>query len=116
MAESPDQLLFSYGALRDAELRRTLFGRDVDFEPDILAGYTADYVEIEDPRFSELTGLTVHPKLRPTGNIHDKVIGEVLHLTETELDAADQLEVSIFRRSPVTLASGRAAWVYLTVG
>ncbi|GAA2007112.1 gamma-glutamylcyclotransferase family protein [Microbacterium ulmi] len=114
MAEPPDQLLFSYGALQNPHLQLATFGRVVESEPDILPGYTADYVEVPDGRFTDLTGLTVHPQLRATGNARDKVIGRVLQLTEAELDAADQFEVSMYRRTPVTLASGRGAWVYVS--
>ncbi len=113
MADAPDQLLFSYAALQSAELQLDTFGRILDWEPDVLPGYTADYVEIEDSRFTDLTGMTVHPRLRATHNPIDKVIGRAMWVTEAELDAADQFEASMFRRKRVELASGRSAWVYV---
>ena len=106
-------LLFSYGALQQPELQLDTFGRVVQTEPDVLPGYTADYVEIRDTRFSDRTGMTVHPMLRRTGTARDKVTGRVLHLTDDEVDAADEFEMSLFHRERVTLASGREAWVYL---
>lgn len=76
-------------------------------------GYCVDHVEIDDPRVVELSGTASHPVLRATGNPLDKIVGRVLLLTEDELDAADEYEVSLYRRGAVTLASGRTAWVYL---
>jgi len=54
--------------------------------------------------------------LRRTGDPRDKVFGTVLVLTPAELDAADELLTPLFRRLPVTLASGRGAWVYVAAG
>ncbi|GAA5029521.1 gamma-glutamylcyclotransferase [Microbacterium fluvii] len=114
MSTTADQLLFSYGALLGDDLRRLTFGRIIATEAAVLTGYTVDYVEVEDTRFGELTGLASHPMLRRTGNSHDKVVGELLLLTEQELDAADQFEMSLFRRGTVTLDSGREAWAYFS--
>lgn len=114
MSDAPsDQLLFTYGTLQDAEVQLDTFGHLVAGEPDALPGYTVDYVEVEDPRVTEVSGLSVHPIVRATGNDLDKVTGLVLHLTSDELDAADEYEVSLYRRVAVTLASGREAWVYV---
>lgn len=111
---SGEQLVFSYGALQIAELQRAILGRVFPPEPDILPGFTADYAEMADPRFAELTGSSVHAVLRRTGDPRDKVIGTVYRFTDDELDAADQFEVLMFRREQVVLASGRRAWVYLS--
>ena len=86
-------------ALRDPQLQRDTFGRVPPTEPDTLHGYTADYVEIHDSRFTDRTGLTVHPQLRHTGNPHDKVVGVLLRLTVDELDAIDEVEAAMFRRA-----------------
>jgi len=56
----------------------------------------------------------VHPIIRPTGSTLDKVVGKVLTLTDEELDAGDDYELSMYRRAAVTLASGRTAWVYIS--
>jgi len=108
-----DQLLFTYGTLQHAEVQLDTFGRLVAGEPDALPGYTVDYVEIEDQRVTDLSGLSVHPILRATGRAVDKVTGVVLHVSAAELDAADDYEVALYRRIAVTLASGRTAWVYV---
>ncbi|WP_431801607.1 gamma-glutamylcyclotransferase family protein [Microbacterium sp. bgisy203] len=110
---APDQLLFTYGTLQHAEVQLDTFGRLVAGEPDSLPGYTVDYAEIEDQRVVDVSGLSVHPILRETGNPLDKVTGVVLHVTQGEVDAADEYEVALYRRIAVTLTSGRTAWVYV---
>jgi gamma-glutamylcyclotransferase (GGCT)/AIG2-like uncharacterized protein YtfP len=112
MGEPADELLFTYGTLQYAEVQLDTFGRLIAGEPDVLPGYTIDYVEIEDQRVVDLSGASVHPVLRETGSPLDKVVGRVLHLTADEVDAADEYEVSLYRRV-VTLGSGRTAWVYV---
>lgn len=114
MSEPADQLLFSYGTLQQADVQLDTFGRLLESEPDVLPGYTVDYAEIEDHRVVDLSGLAVHPIVRETGNPRDKVVGRVLRVTADELDAADEYEVSLYRRTAVRLASGRTAWVYVS--
>lgn len=109
-----DQLLFSYGTLQQPDVQLDTFGRLVPSEDDVLAGYTVDYAEIEDHRVVDLSGVSVHPIVRETGNPLDKVVGKTLRVTEAELEASDEYEVSLYRRVQVTLASGRAAWVYVS--
>lgn len=115
MADRPEQLLFSYGTLQNPVVQLDTFGRLLAGEDDVLPGYTVDYAEIEDPRVVDLSGSSVHPVVRPTGNALDKVIGKALWVSEEELDAADEYEVEFYRRVEVHLASGRPAWVYVTV-
>jgi hypothetical protein len=110
----PDQLLFSYGTLQDPDVQLDTFGRLVAAEDDALPGFTVDYAEIQDPRVVDLSGLSVHPIVRPTGNALDKVTGKVLWVTEEELDAADEYEVELYRRIEVRLHSGRTGWVYVS--
>ncbi|WP_298743878.1 gamma-glutamylcyclotransferase family protein [uncultured Microbacterium sp.] len=114
MSEGPgDQLLFTYGTLQFAEVQLDTFGRIVAGESDTLPGYTIDYTEITDQRVVDVSGLSVHPVIRHTGNPVDKVVGKVLHVTLDEIDAADEYEVQLYRRERVMLGSGRAAWVYV---
>ncbi len=114
MADAPDELLFSYGTLQQPDVQLDTFGRLVHSDDDILPGYTVDYVEIEDHRIVDLSGRDVHPIVRATGNPLDKVTGRVLHVTADEVEAADEYEVSLYRRTSVVLASGRTAWVYVS--
>jgi hypothetical protein len=115
VADSPRQLLFSYGTLQHPDVQLDTFGRLVESEDDVLPGYTVDYAEIEDPRVVDLSGMAVHPIVRGTGNPLDKVVGKVLWVTDDELEAADEYEVALYRRAEVILASGRRAWVYVTL-
>lgn len=108
-----DQLLFSYGTLQHPDVQLDTFGRLLEGEDDVLPGYTVDYAEIEDHRVVDLSGLSVHPVVRLTGDARDKVLGRALWVTEEELEASDEYEVSLYRRVAVTLASGRSAWAYV---
>ncbi|MFB7893557.1 gamma-glutamylcyclotransferase family protein [Microbacterium sp. NPDC056044] len=112
-ADEPTEYLFSYGTLQNADVQLDTFGRLVEGEPDALPGYTVDYAEIPDTRVVDLSGLSVHPVVRETGNPLDKVVGRTLLLSEDELDAADEYEAALYRRCAVVLASGRSAWVYV---
>lgn len=109
-----DQLLFSYGTLQNPDVQLDTFGRLLTAQDDVLPGYTVDYAEIEDPRVVDLSGLSVHPIVRATGNPLDKVVGKALWVTDDELDASDEYEVELYRRVSVVLASGRRAWVYVS--
>ncbi|WP_426320622.1 gamma-glutamylcyclotransferase family protein [Microbacterium sp. E-13] len=111
--DSSIQLLFTYSSLRQADLQLDTFGRLLEGEADVLPGYTVDYAEIADPRVDDLSGLSVHPIVRETGNPLDKVVGEAVEVTEDELDAADEFQLALNRRIAVVLASGRSAWVYV---
>lgn len=109
-----DQLLFSYGTLQRPQVQLDTFGRLLEGEPDVLPGYTTDYAEIADRRVVDLSGLSVHPIVRATGNPLDKVVGQAMWVTEDELDASDEYEVTLYRRISVVLASGRTAWAYVS--
>jgi hypothetical protein len=109
-----DEALFTYGTLRFPSVQRDTFGRLLDGEEDVLPGYTVDYVEIDDPRVVDVSGASVHPILRETGDPRDKVMGMLVWLTEAELEAADEYEVALYRRVRVALGSGRDAWVYVS--
>ena len=111
--DQPLQLLFSYGTLQNPDVQLDTFGRLIDSEDDSLPGYTVDYAEIEDPRVVDVSGASVHPVVRATGTPLDKVVGKALWVTDDELDAADEYEVSLYRRVAVVLSSGRDAWVYV---
>ena len=114
MAETADQLLFSYGTLSLPAVQFDTFGHLPAGELDSLPGYTVDYVDIVDPRLARLSDLAVHPIIRATGNGLDKVVGRVLHLTDDELDAADEYAAGVYRRVEVHLSSGLTAWAYVS--
>jgi hypothetical protein len=108
-----DQLLFSYGTLQFPEVQLDTFGRLLEGEDDILPGYTVDYTVIGSKRIIRVSGTSEHAIVRPTGNPLDKVVGRVFSVSEDELEAADEYEVSLYRRISVALASGHTAWAYV---
>ncbi len=53
--------------------------------------------------------------MRSTGNPLDKILGTALWVTLDELEASDEYEVVLYRRTSLVLASGRSAWVYVSL-
>jgi hypothetical protein len=111
-SSSAIQRLFSYGTLRQPEVQRALFGREVPTVADQLPGYRLDWLTITDPDVIATSGSDRHPILH-AGVAGDLVEGAYLELTEGELAAADAYEVDDYARAAVVLASGVDAWVYL---
>lgn len=106
-------LLFSYGTLQQENVQRATFGRQLAGEPDALPGYARTMVEITDPEVLATSGERFHPIVSRSGDPADSVTGTVFRITEAELVAADNYEVSDYRRISVRLASGLDAWVYV---
>ncbi|KQR90658.1 UDP-N-acetylmuramate--alanine ligase [Microbacterium sp. Leaf347] len=107
-------IVFSYGTLQQRGVQLEVFGRAPDGEPDLLPGYTVDYLEVLDTRGRGSARVSVHPVVRPTGSLGDKVTGLAYALTPAEVDAADEYESPLYRRVPARLSSGRTAWVYVS--
>lgn len=105
-------LLFSYGTLRQPEVQRALFGREVPTRLDALPGFRLQWLRITDPEVVATSGSDRHPIVRRAGAT-DEVAGACLELTDAELAAADAYEVDDYARESVQLASGARAWVYL---
>lgn len=106
------EFLFSYGTLRLPDVQRATFGAALPTADDELRGWRLGVVQITDPAVIALSGSAEHPILERTGDPIDRVPGSVIELTAEQLAAADTYEVDDYERVPVTLASGRAAWVY----
>ncbi len=105
--------LFSYGTLQQDDVQRATFGRLLAGEADALPGYAQELVAIDDPQVVATSGRTHHPIVRHSGVATDRVAGTVFEVTDAELAAADAYEVDAYKRVPVTLASGRQAWIYV---
>ena len=110
------ELLFSYGTLRQPEVQRATFGRELDGSPDAIVGYDLDYVTITDPHVIATSGSDRHPILRQTDRPGAAVEGTVFAISEADLAAADEYEVDDYRRVAVPLRSGERAWVYVFGG
>ncbi|WP_394278632.1 gamma-glutamylcyclotransferase family protein [Microbacterium sp.] len=113
MSGDRGERLFVYGALLDRDLQLDTFGRVPDSAPALLPGYASHLTGIPDARFSDRESPTVQNVVRRTDDPRDKVVGEVLALDLFELEAADEVQLSTFRRTRVALADGEKAWVYL---
>jgi len=110
------ELLFSYGTLRQPEVQRAAFGRELTGRDDAIVGFDLDYVTITDPHVVATSGSDRHPILRPTDRVDAHVDGMVFAISEAELAAADEYEVDDYRRISVPLRSGATAWVYVFAG
>jgi gamma-glutamylcyclotransferase (GGCT)/AIG2-like uncharacterized protein YtfP len=112
VSEKRDQLLFSYGTLRQPEVQRTTFGRLLDGDEDAIVGHELAWVTIVDPHVLATSGSDRHPALVPSARADAAVEGTAFRITRAELAAADGYEVDDYVRVEVPLRSGRTAWVY----
>jgi gamma-glutamylcyclotransferase (GGCT)/AIG2-like uncharacterized protein YtfP len=110
------ELLFSYGTLRQPDVQRTTFGRELNGRPDVILGYELDHITITDPHVIATSGSDRHPILRPTDRPDAAVEGMVFAVSDADLAAADDYEVDDYRRVAVPLRSGEQAWVYVFGG
>ena len=110
-------LLFSYGTLQDDHVQLSTFGRLLHGERDELPGFEPSLVRIEDSQVAALRSNTHHANVTFNGRHDSRVSGTVFEVSEAELAAADQYEQqAAYKRVSATLASGKAAWVYIDAG
>ena len=105
-------LIFSYGTLQIEKVQRALFGRLIAMQDDVLLGFHAIDLPIEDPDVLDYSGLSVHKALVP-GEPDAAIPGKTLLIDESDWPALDAYEGDEYRRIEVTLASGTPAWVYV---
>jgi len=113
MNDDRSVLLFSYGTLQLESVQLESFGRLLDGVEDAMPGYKQSFIEITDPEVIRKSGERFHPIVLATGNVSDEVKGKVFQITASELAAADEYEVSDYKRASVQLKSGKSAWVYI---
>ena len=107
-------LLFSYGTLQQSAVQLATFGRTLRGEPDALPGFELSLVKIEGSVLPTIVGGTDHANVVRTEGIDSRVNGTVFEVTDEELASADAFEAPArYHRIPVTLASGKPAWVYV---
>lgn len=105
--------LFSYGTLQDRRVQLSTFGRELAGTPDTLSGHALVRVPIHDPAAAAFFGESHYLNAEPSSNPADVISGVLFKITEEELSAADQYECdALYRRTEVTLASGKRAWLY----
>lgn len=107
--------LFSYGTLQLEWVQLETFSRKLEGHADCLTGYKLAYIAIQDEEVIALSGTAEHPIITHTHNPADRIEGTVFELTATELQQADDYEVSGYKRIKVILESGTNAWVYVSV-
>ena len=108
-------LLFSYGTLQEGSVQLSAFGRRLQGQRDDLPGFEPSLVAIEDPIVAATLGRTHHANVTHNGRSDSRVRGTVFEVTDAELAAADRFEEPFaYRRTAVTLASGKRAWVYVS--
>jgi gamma-glutamylcyclotransferase (GGCT)/AIG2-like uncharacterized protein YtfP len=111
--EASDEILFSYGTLRQPEVQQVVFGRILDGWQDGISGYIADELVITDPAVIATSGSDRHPVLRQAAGPSAAVLGTAFRVSMADLDAADRYEVDDYVRIRVPLISGPQAWVYV---
>ncbi|EJN05250.1 gamma-glutamylcyclotransferase [Phyllobacterium sp. YR531] len=113
MSEDAIINLFSYGTLQLESVQLSSFGRLLTGTKDSISGFRSAMVEITDPEVIQASGSNFHPIVGPSDNPADELEGTVFQITERELAAADDYEVSDYKRIEVRLKSGIQAWVYV---
>src|ERR1044071_7003321 len=108
------EYLFSYGTLQKEKVQMELFGRVLAGTADVLRGYKVSTIEITDEAFlSKGEGKYQDTLIISAKN--DMVAGTALEITNEELLTADKYEHSNYRRTKVTLESGKVAWTYISI-
>jgi len=108
--------LFSYGTLQLESVQRSSFGRILQGRTDVMPGFRRSTITITDSAVIKASGTNVHPIVSRSADPADEVAGTVFEITEAELRAADEYEVSDYERIEVRLKSGVDAWVYVKAG
>lgn len=107
--------LFSYGTLQKQNTQLEIFGRILPGYKDVLTGYKVVAIEVTDASFLS-RGEDKHQRtLISSGNNKDMIEGTALEVTEAELALTDKYEPENYKRTRVTLQSGKQAWIYLAV-
>lgn len=106
-------LLFSYGTLQRDDVQLATFGRLLKGEKDELPGFELSKIKITDPKVIASTGVAHYSNIVFNGRAGSRIPGTILEVTDTELASSDRYEEpSGYKRSAVTLASGKQAWAY----
>ncbi|MCB9033726.1 MAG: gamma-glutamylcyclotransferase [Chitinophagales bacterium] len=105
--------LFSYGTLQLKKVQLENYGRILNGKKDVLYGYRIEDLLITDEIVLKKSEKNIHPVAVKTNHPNDFIEGIIFEITETELAATDQYEVSDYKRVLETFASGNQAWIYV---
>lgn len=75
MTETPTVRLFAYGTLQQREVQLATYGRSLEGEPGVLAGYRLEPLAITDPEVVRLSGKAVHYIARESRDLADRIPG-----------------------------------------
>jgi gamma-glutamylcyclotransferase (GGCT)/AIG2-like uncharacterized protein YtfP len=107
--------LFSYGSLQQETVQLATYGHVLRGQQDELIGWRLTSVSVPHWHKAAASGLTHYANVERTPDPGASVAGTVFEITDAELEAADAYERDAeYVRVPVTLASGRSAWVYVS--
>jgi gamma-glutamylcyclotransferase (GGCT)/AIG2-like uncharacterized protein YtfP len=99
------ELLFVYGTLCIKDIRNKIAGRDIDcLRSATLAGYRLSSILLDKIKY---------PVLICDISSKDLIRGELLEVTQNELQLLDEYEGSEYRRMKVTLSDGTQVWAYV---
>src|ERR1700675_373858 len=90
----PTESLFSYGTLQLEAVQMATLGRLLTGTRDVLPGFEAATLEIDDQATISLSGKTHHAIAKFTGRPSDSVSGTVFAVTPEEIQSADRYEVA----------------------
>ena len=108
-------VLFSYGSLQEGRVQLSTFGRLLSGQTDELVGFERT-LAINDPKIRATLGTTHHANAAFTGNNDSHMAGMAFDISDAELAHVDGYEAAFsYVRVATTLASGKAAWVYVRV-
>lgn len=105
--------LFSYGTLQKEKVQLETFGRILNGEKDILAGYQLKMLEITDLEVLRKSNQKYHPILEFSGNIADEVEGVLFEVSNEEIFKADEYEVDRYKRVETVFKSGKRGCIYV---
>ncbi|RZJ00940.1 MAG: gamma-glutamylcyclotransferase [Brevundimonas sp.] len=108
-----DDLLFSYGALRDPAVQLLTFGRRLEGVSDVLGGYRVEEVAVTEPALIAAHGGTRQSVLCP-GQGSERVSGMAYKVGARDLELADAYAGAAYVRVRATLVSGQETWVFVS--
>lgn len=99
-----EHLIFAYGTLKEAKVRRGLLRRHVAAENDTLLGFAIEWIYLD----GNLYPVAVNDPLN-----RNMIPGKVFRVNSFEIGIIDEYESVAYKRIKAVLESGRLAWLYV---
>lgn len=96
-------LVFAYGTLLIPAVQETVIGRRIAGKPDRLQGFRKTTLQ---------DGSDSFPNMSPDPEGH--VDGQIIEVSQDELNRIDMYEGDLYLRQKVTLESGTETWAYFS--